>query len=35
MTFKYTITPDEMEYLIRMIITLIEERRENRRHIDD
>ena len=27
MTVKYTITPDEMEYLIRMIIALLEERK--------
>ena len=33
MVIKYTVTPDELEYIIRMLITLIEEK--NRRHIDD
>ena len=27
MVFKYTITPDEMEYLIRMAIAILEERK--------
>ena len=26
MTVKYTITPDELEYLIRMLISILEER---------
>ena len=31
MTIKYTITPDEMEYLIRMLIDILE---KNRVHLD-
>ena len=31
MVIKYTITPDEMEYLIRMVLSIIEER-NNRNH---
>ena len=32
MTIKYDITPDEAEYIIRMIIAILEEK--NRRHCD-
>ena len=32
MTIKYTITPDEMEYLIRMFIDLMA--KKNRVHLD-
>ena len=31
MTIKYTITPDEMEYLIRMLIDIMA---KNRVHLD-
>ena len=31
MVIKYTITPDEMEYLIRMVLSLIEERNNRNR----
>ena len=33
MTFKYDITPDELEYIIRMVISILKEK--NRLHIDD
>ena len=29
MTIKYTVTPDEVEYLIRMVIAILEERKKN------
>ena len=32
MTFKYIITPDELEYLVRMLISILEEKRKN--HIE-
>ena len=32
MTIKYTITPDEAEYLIRMIIDIMQKR--NHMHLD-
>ena len=32
MTVQYTITPDEAEYLIRMVIAILEERKKN--HLD-
>ena len=32
MTIKYTVTPDEVEYLIRMLISILEERKN--RHLD-
>ena len=32
MTVKYTITPDELEYLIRMAIAILEER--NKKNLD-
>ena len=32
MTFKYVITPDEMEYLVRMIIDIMQKR--NHMHLD-
>ena len=28
MVFKYTITPDEMEYLVRMVIAILEEKKK-------
>ena len=31
MVIKYTITPDEMEYLIRMVLSIIEERNNRNR----
>ena len=27
MTFKYSVTPDEIEYLIRMILAILEEKK--------
>ena len=32
MTIKYTITPDEMEYLIRMLIDILS--KKNKIHLD-
>ena len=32
MTVKYTVTPDELEYIIRMFISILEERKH--RHLD-
>ena len=32
MTIKYTITPDELEYVIRMVIAILEEK--NHMHLD-
>ena len=29
MTIKYTVTPDEIEYLIRMLLTLMEEKKQH------
>ena len=33
MTVQYTITPDEAEYLIRMVIAILEERNK-KNHLD-
>ena len=32
MVFKYTITPDELEYILRMAIAILEER--NKKNLD-
>ena len=32
MVFKYTITPDELEYIVRMVIAILEEK--NHLHMD-
>ena len=32
MTIKYTVTPDELEYLIKMLIGILEERNYHKVH---